>query len=172
MTPPSLSEFTAAAREYCLLAEQDEPLGDAGLWKIRDLLLRLIYHISSVDDAPQEPAENYPEVAEEVRRKVIQQFGGLVIGGYWFVFEPFNLEAREEPGMGVLSDDLADIYVDLVRGLAHANRGQMQEACFEWSLGYRMHWGQHATHALMAIESYRIANQILPGTHADALPRI
>ena len=163
----------AAAREYCLLAEQDEPLEDAGLWKIRNLLLRLMYHISSVDEAPQDPTEDEPEKATaELHLKVITQFGALGVTPYKMISDPFDLEAKDEPGMGVLSDDLADIYLDLSRGLVHANRSQMQHACHEWSSSYRKHWGQHATHALMAIESHRIANQILPGKTTGSLQPI
>jgi len=46
---PSLNEFVTATEGFCGFAESDgEPL-DGDSWRIRDLLLRLIYHMPAID---------------------------------------------------------------------------------------------------------------------------
>jgi hypothetical protein len=73
-------------------------------------------------------------------------------------FDPHDFEAKDEPVVGLLSDDLADICRDLSEGLSSAKSGHIKEACFEWSQSYRTHWSRHAVSALAAIELYRTDN--------------
>lgn len=163
MTPPLLDEFVKAAREFCSLAEQNLPVNETDLWKIRELLLRLIFHIPAVELAPLGTDFDGMERDEEEYARIARRFGGFEFNAYRFVFDPHDLDAVDEPVMGMLSDDLADIYRELAIGLSNADQRHLDEACFDWSFGYRSHWARHAVNALAAIELYRTDNYKILG---------
>lgn len=162
MESPSLHAFVERAFEFRALAEREAPLSREDLCKIRDLLLDFIRGIAAIDQAPHDvPAgdENSRPGPSE-RARVLRQFGSLEIDCYRVVFDPFNMEATDEPSLGMLADDLTDIYSDLVEGLAFVEKGDLRKACFTWSFNYRSHWGRHAVNALVAIETYRFDRNI------------
>lgn len=67
---------------------------------------------------------------------------------YWLMSDPYRMDA---PAVGALSDDLADIYLDLAQGLDAATAGFPQGACWEWRFLLWAHWGAHATGAMRAL---------------------
>ena len=71
---------------------------------------------------------------------------------YWMVSDPNVLE---EPVCGSLVDDLADIASDLQRGIEEYDRGKVGNAAFEWSFGFRHHWGDHAVDAIRYLHSIK-----------------
>jgi hypothetical protein len=125
-----LNEFIAAAREYCALAEGDEPMNEAPLGQIRSLLLRLIFHIAAVEAAPRRPEFDGVRADDARCAKVGERFGNLGFSFYRVVFDPHDLDAVDEPVMGLLSDDLTDIFRDVAEGLTLIDRGQIEGACF------------------------------------------
>jgi hypothetical protein len=161
MNPPSLDEFIAAAKEFCAFAQNDQRIRIDDLWKVRELLVRLIYHITAVDEAPQgcDHDGERPTQAEHVR--VIQKCSEFPFNFYQVVFDPHDFETQDEPVTGMLADDLADIYRDLAEGLDNASKGHLEEAYFDWSQSYQSHWARHAVNALAAIEIYR-TDQCIP----------
>lgn len=68
---------------------------------------------------------------------------------YWEVFDPY---VDEERVAGSLSDDFLDIYRDLKRGLMAFDRGQTQDAVWQWRFHFDHHWGEHAVDALRALQ--------------------
>ena len=166
METASVEAFRLAAEEFCGLAEAGRPLVAADLWRIRRLLLRLLLHIPAVEAHPQgvETAGRRLEEAEFGR--AVRRFAELPFSFYRVVFDPHDLEADDEPVMGMLADDLADIYRDLAEGVDQARQGNLEAACFDWSLSYRTHWARHAVHALTALELYRTGDSggSVPGT--------
>lgn len=68
---------------------------------------------------------------------------------YWEVFDPY---VDEERVAGSLTDDFLDIYRDLKRGLVAFDKGQHQEAVWEWRFHFDHHWGEHAVDALRALQ--------------------
>lgn len=156
MISPHLDEFISAAGEFCSLAEKEEPLDESDLWKIRSLLLRLIFHIPAVDVAPHGTGFEGSRPDNVTYERVVRRFSGFPFNLYRVVFDPHDFEATDEPVMGLLSDDLADIYRDLAKGLSNHAQGHRDDACFDWSHSYRHHWARHAVNALAAIEIHRI----------------
>lgn len=158
MILPSTDEFIAAAREFCSFAKDENDLAPSDLWKVRDLLLRLITHIPAVESMPQ--GFDYDGISPDdaICKRVAMRFNDLPFNFYRVVFDPHNLDPADEPVMGMLADDLSDIFRELAGGLDCADRGYLEEACFEWSFGYRSHWARHAVNALMAIEIRRTDN--------------
>lgn len=123
-------------------------------------MLRLIYHIPAVESADQNVELDAGDLDEASFHHAIKRFWQLPIYNYLVVFDPHDLEADDEPGMGMLSDDLSDIYRDLAIGLADFKKGYVSDACFDWAFSYRGHWARHAVNALGAIEIYRIDNYL------------
>ncbi len=78
----------------------------------------------------------------------------------------------EEPGIGSLSDDIADIYRDVVSGLVEFESGRRAEALWEWGFNFRHHWGAHATGAIRAVHAWLAANayDLLASEGTPSLP--
>jgi hypothetical protein len=142
MPSPTLQEFVTAARAFCSLAELavDAPSDETDLWRIRELLLRLMYHIPAVDGAPHSLDGETVSPDDALQHQAAQKFVGFPFNFYRTVYDPHDLE-DEDPFMGFLSDDLGDIYHDLYQGLSLVEQNQMEAACWHWSFSYRTHWG-------------------------------
>ncbi len=72
------------------------------------------------------------------------------IDAYAEVFDPY---ADDPPVPYRLSDDLADMANDLVRGLLHYDAGRGREALWWWQFTYLNSWGGSAGAALRALQS-------------------
>jgi hypothetical protein len=155
MTPPSVEEFAQAAREFCSFAEEEQQVESRDIWKIRQWLIQLIYHIPAVEKATHGSSHEGRGPDASTYARVLKRFGCLPFDLYRVVFDPHKIDDSDdsdEPVMGMLSDDLADIYRDLAEGLSNAELGHMDDACSDWHFSYRSHWARHAVSALMAIE--------------------
>ncbi len=82
----------------------------------------------------------------------------LPVTAYSVVFDPFEYDPLEvnppKPVMATITDDLSDIYRDLMEGLALYRTGQVQNALWHWHFTYYTHWGRHLSHAQSAIWQY------------------
>ena len=76
---------------------------------------------------------------------------------YARMFDPFTLPP-EEPVIGSISDDISDIYRDVVTGLIEYEAGRTAQAIWEWGFGLRSHWGRHATDAIYALHIWLTEN--------------
>ncbi|MGV3754727.1 MAG: DUF5063 domain-containing protein [Verrucomicrobiota bacterium] len=159
MTQPDLPSFIAAAQDFRTFCEAEGKTTRADLWKLRELLLRLIYHIPAVEQAPYDSDHDGHRPDDAACLRVMQRCGGFPLHGYNVHLEPFEIPSQEI-GIASLHDDLGDIYRDLMEGLDLCNQNHVGSACFYWSLTYRSHWGQHAVQALTAIELYRTTNEL------------
>ena len=83
------------------------------------------------------------------------------IDAYSEVFDPY---ADEPPVPYLLSDDLADMANDLVRGLLHYDAGRGREALWWWQYTYLNSWGVSAGAALRALQS------VVAHVRLDAVP--
>jgi hypothetical protein len=75
---------------------------------------------------------------------------------YFEVYDPIY---DQEALASSLSDDLADIYLDLARPLRQFDAGQHTDAIWEWRFAVRGHCGDHIVDALRAI--HRLVNDHL-----------
>jgi len=158
MTKPSICDFHSAAEEFCKLAGSSEPKSKNDLWRIRELLLQLIFHIPAVENHQHDVERDGGDLSDEAFAEAVKGFQAFPFAYYRMVFDPHDLAAKDEPVVGMLFDDLADIYRDLFRGLDQWESDHVDEACFDWSQSYSTHWGRHAVNALTAIETYRVDN--------------
>ena len=81
----------------------------------------------------------------------------LPIDWYGEVYDPLPVPP-DEPGVGSLADDIADIYGDVVSGLREYEAGRRARAIWEWGFGLQHHWGEHATSAIRALHCWLAAN--------------
>ncbi len=156
MEPSSVEGFVATARAFCTLAEGTGEVTAADLRHVRELLIQLMFHMPSVEAAPNSAEHDADRLDSEALSQVASRFGGFSFNVYSMVFDPHDIDGSDGPVMGALSDDLSDIYGDLAQGLSGWDAGHRESACFDWSLSYRTHWAQHATAALRAIETHRL----------------
>jgi hypothetical protein len=95
--------------------------------------------------------ERIPRHTLEMWKQTRARFKQMPFQYYREVFDPFDFE-NDQIVTGDLSDDLSDIYFDLVYGLRHWDISEQEEGfrCLRQSYNYR--WGEHITSALRAIE--------------------
>jgi hypothetical protein len=74
------------------------------------------------------------------------------------LYDPVVGPHADSAGIGSLSDDIADIYRDVVSGLRAFETGRRAAAVWEWGFGFRHHWGEHATGAIQALHAWMAAN--------------
>lgn len=106
------------------------------------------------DLATTEPVQRVDDrewamVFERARRLPLDLYGAQL--------DPLVVPAGEA-GVGSLADDVADIYRDVVTGLREHRAGRHRAALFEWSFGFRSHWGSHATGAIRALHAWVITH--------------
>ena len=201
MNSPNLADFVAAAGEFCALAEINRAPTEADLWRVRELLLRLMYNIPAVEKRNSRKRKTTKADAERLqllidnritvkewmsgdgkedregkrptdaqRHAVRKRFNGFPFQLYNAFFDVLDiagaLQGKNTPDIGMLSDDLTDIYIDLSAGLDNYRHGAVREACFDWAFGYQSHWARHAVGALQAIEIYRTDVAIPAKEHA------
>jgi len=65
----------------------------------------------------------------------------------------FDARVQDEPVVGSLGDDLADIYLDLSRSLDDFDAGQHDDAIWGWRFALQGHAGDHLVRALPAIHA-------------------
>ncbi len=159
-SPDAVARFAdeALAFELWLLAGKDE-----GADAARECLIRLLeLYRAGLALPPEwsddlEDREDTPRVSDEDWRKAYRAAARLPLDNYSEVFDPTEVP-DDEPVIGSLADDLADIYRDVVTGLRAHERGDRANAVWEWSFGLRSHWGAHATGAVRALHWF-LTNQ-------------
>jgi len=72
---------------------------------------------------------------------------------YWEVLDPVF---KEEVGAGTLSEDLAEIYMELKGPLIAYEKGQESDAIWQWKFNIKSHCGDHLVDALRTI--HRLVN--------------
>ena len=85
------------------------------------------------------------------------------VDGYVEVFDPY---ADDAPVPYRMSDDLADMGQDLLRGLQHYDAGRGREALWWWQYTYLNSWGGSAGAVLRALQSV-VAHVRLDAVHEE-----
>ena len=147
----NLDRFAEAAREYITWCESPACEAEAEARDAVRHLTRLcalgieLRRVSEVDFEFEGR-----EADSKTWQAVYDRCAALPFSDYSKVFEPLDVPP-EEPVLANLADDLADIFRDLVRGLALYHSGNAAEAEWEWRESFDSHWGRHASSALGAL---------------------
>jgi hypothetical protein len=141
----------AAAFERWLLSGTDRE-ADA----VSQCLIRLLDLYRAGIDLPREWSDELDDraeielVSDAEWRRAHEASQRLPLDYYSEVFDPTKTPS-EDPVIGSVSDDLADVYRDVVAGLRAYERGDRAGAIWEWSFGLHSHWGAHVTGAVRAL---------------------
>jgi len=150
MTPlsDSFAELVGAFCAWCERGAEPISRAQAERWFAR-------LHASALELPDVEPTDDLgpPDVPEAALEAAKARIAPLWGSYYRMVFDPNPLES-DTPVVGDLGDDLQDVYLDLRRGLAMLNHGEVENAIWYWKFSHQTHWGRHATEALYAIHAY------------------
>ena len=126
------------------------------LVEARQLLLELMICIPALEGFRYSGKEDsdFPTRGHDGWMLDLARFADLPFQYYRVVFDPHDPEATDEPVMGDLHDDLADIYADLWHGHHEVRVGDFEKAVAIWVDSYFFHWGRHASSAVRAIDTY------------------
>ena len=90
-------------------------------------------------------------VSEAEWLQVFKHSARLPFQYYSEVYNPLPVPSDEEPVVGDIGDDIADIFRDVVGGIRLFDRGQESGAVWKWGFDLHYHWGEHATSAMRAL---------------------
>ncbi|MFC8917905.1 DUF5063 domain-containing protein [Streptomyces sp. WAC05374] len=147
----SIESFIVATTE---VAKGDEPDSAVPflLLEVSQLLLtggRLGAHEDIIPEERYEPDTGPDLDVDELRMRFAAMLDPVDV--FSEVFDPY--EPRKAPVPCRISDNLADIIMDLRHGLAHYRAGRTTEALWWWQFSYFSNWGPTASATLRALQS-------------------
>jgi hypothetical protein len=134
-------------REYRAVIDGADGRSPHALLRRCALLLPRIYAAGlSLPDVEPDTESVDERTVESPMRRLAVIFGRY--DSYAEIFDPYE---DEEPVRGLISDDLADIYLDLVDPLSALESGRIQDAVWSWKFGIRGHCGDHIVDTMRAV---------------------
>jgi len=157
----AVERFAATAVAFCEWAAQGI---DTGAEAARKGLIAITnLYLAALELAPawSEELADQPD-AERVDdaqwRAVYKGSARLPFDFYADVLDIWEVPPQQLPGIGSLSDDIADIYRDVECGLREYQANRRASAVWEWGSHFRHHWGDHATGAIRVLHAWLAAN--------------
>ncbi len=155
----AVEHFAAEVERFATWADAGS---DSGGLAARNGLLHLtrLYLAALELPASAGPDPDAPDVCvdDATRASVLANAARLPLDFYGEVFDPLPVPA-EEPVVASLTDDIADIYRNVVTGLKHYQAGRREEALWQWTFSLQSHWGEHVTGAIRALHCWLAANE-------------
>jgi hypothetical protein len=161
----SPDEFSVLVREYKALVEGAGQLTAHGfLYSCARALPRI--YAAGIDLPDLEPRDiDVPPSVESPMRHL-----RALLGPYDNYFEIFDPYEEQEAVRGLISDDLAGIYLDLVNPLRDFEAGRIGDAVWTWKVNVRGHCGDHIVDAMRAI--HRLVHNHLPPDYVASDGRV
>ncbi|MCQ2204867.1 MAG: DUF5063 domain-containing protein [Bacteroidales bacterium] len=179
----NIIEFATVAHEYCVLMENIDKYSKADFIKVSSRLLPLLYikasllpeDVATILDTDLEEAVDeftYETVRKAIRRKLTRH------DEYLEVFKE-DMERSEEPVPANISEDMADIYQDIMNFCEQYRLGiedVQNDAIATVSEKFRTYWGQRLCNALRALHCVLYSGDDLSDekaaeeSYADSLP--
>jgi hypothetical protein len=151
---PQLDAFASEARRFVAWArgeDADAMTAAAALRRVVALYGEALRLPNTVEVPPS--LDEVAQVSEDEWRLVFDHAQTLPLRHYGEVFDPLELPP-EDPVVGDVADDIADIYRDIASGLRLFDSGRSSDALWEWGYNFRVHWGKHAGGAIRALHAY------------------
>ena len=83
---------------------------------------------------------------------------------YHEFFDPYDAESAV---IGNFADDIADILADIEAGMILYESGRQKNAVSEWKNSFCIHWGEHITGAIRALDS--VYRRTLAGAYDEEI---
>jgi hypothetical protein len=150
---PAAEVFYAAANSYCDFIERTgETDLRAFVAKLEQYLSQLAWTAVALPNVAPSSRPDVLPISEAAMTPISRALAAMLGAhdSYRQVYDPFESAEHDVVG-GSLSDDLADIYRDLKRGVdewCDADSVGRQDIVWEWRFGFESHWGQHLLSAL------------------------
>lgn len=119
-----------------------------------------VYEEEDEEEEDEEPELNKTRESPEERKRIekhVKEFSDLYhkLSKYFGKHDTFTVyfdpyETKAEPVTATLGASVAEIYLDLEKGLDLLKADDIEEAIWEWKFGFKIHWGQHLVEALSA----------------------
>jgi hypothetical protein len=159
-----MDEIDRFAEQATLFRQWATDCRGSGAETAREGLVRITRLYAAGLDLPSclcDNASNRREpvtISSEERQAVYENCSRLPFRYYSEVFNPLPIPA-EEPVVGDLADDVADIFRDVMRGLQLYTLNYRAAAGWEWVMSLQSHWGEHATSAIRALHCWIVQNE-------------
>ena len=156
----AVGQFAMAAAAFRDWARGGTDTGEAAALAALRHITRLYLAGLELPAGPWEPgADDGLRVGDDEWNAVqVTAAARLPLDWYAVVCDPLTVPPEVEAGIGSLSDDIADIYRDVVVGLREYDAGRREPAVWQWKFWLARHWGQHATEAIAALHAWLSAN--------------
>jgi hypothetical protein len=152
-----VENFVTAARTFENWVLNGSETGAAAARRLLALILEVYQRALALPAIALESEDVESCVTHEEWQEIFKKSARLPIDFYGHIFDPLQVPP-EEAGVGSLSDDVADIYRDLVKGLRLYDRGKANDAVWEWKFSFESHWGRHAVSAIYALHCWLAAH--------------
>jgi Domain of unknown function (DUF5063) len=154
----SVQAFKESAKRYCANIKSLSELPQLEAIQVAlNSIAELFYLALLLLDS--EPTDiDWPDlVGTKACASLCQRLGGLFGEKdlYWRLFEQTQ-QPPQEPLAGILSDDLADIWLDVKRGLQTLElnpEASLSDVLWSWKFSFETHWGRHAVSAMATLRS-------------------
>ena len=172
VTIDAIDQFATEAETFAKWAEKGMGHGESA---VRVALIRL----AQLFAAGQQLAALKPgsTECEAEMRVTVEEWGRifnnalqLPLDQYGEVFNPLNVPP-DSSLIASLADDIADIYRDVVTGLRYFQAGHREEAAWQWAFLLHVHWGEHVTGAMRALEGWLRYRETEPVSKKPKQPR-
>jgi len=151
----NVNDFVSLIKEFKVLIDEVSSAKAHSFLSSCAGLLPRIYAAGIVLPDVQPESEDINSSVESPIKKL-----NSLLGQYDIYLEIFDPYVEEEPVHGSISDDLADIYLDLMNPLVTFDAGQIKDAIWTWKFNICGHCGDHIVDTMRAI--HRLVNDHLP----------
>lgn len=148
-----LQQFVLAADDFCSWLEgKEEMRGDDALRMIAALYNSAL-NIPNVDVVNLRDFDRIPELGQLELDRVRLRLAYFPFLYYWDMAQALAMDGQE-PLLGEINDDIADIYKDVKEGLMAFENGLKDVASWHWRQTWALHWGRHAASAMRALHEH------------------
>ncbi len=144
----SIDQFAETAGQVCAWLKSPPEGAEQQLHELRILLADLHAAVLRLPDEFDDDAPDSKRRTQKEWESLYDDLQELPFNHYREMYDPFT---EDDPVVGSLADDLADIYFDLQDGLEMYRAGHPIGAAWQWRFLFWHHWGEHLTGAQRAI---------------------
>ena len=151
MTENRIKAFYDLAEKFCRFVSEKE-ITEAVIPSLIEELMILYLSLLHLPDAKPETMDSQPAPSEPISIRVDEHISPF----YWEAYDPY---AEDSVVCGDIREDLSDIASDLKKGMLEYEEGRAGNAVFEWTFGFRSHFGRHMADVLRVLHILMTQNE-------------